>query len=302
MPFLNRTPQIDPIDYNDRYLRIALCLVAAHIIVLYNEDHTFFQALFTFSYWRGLLGSFVIATLLVNYIHWVTVRLDKRFDWHADTLNRLLWQLLIGFFAPALFAFLLAAFFFGIFGKNILETTYLQQDYTLVVTMLLTMNLYYFGLNSFLRLKSSSANDRVQEPLAGKEPERRDNGKEILVVNTPTVSVPLRPENISYCYLLQNCVFVRTADMKTLSESYQIAGSLKELEAKLDRRMFFRINRQMIINFNACGSYRPGKNKTLEVFPDPAPYEKGTKIPDQHKRLCMVSEDRVAAFRLWMDR
>jgi len=150
------------VPYNDRYFRIVLSLLAAHIIVLYNDKDSFFQAVFTFSYLRGMAGSFVIALLLTEYVHYITVRLDWKFDWHANTLLRLFWQALLAFVAPSLLAFLLAAFLFWIFNINIFHTTYLQQDYTVIVFMILSINMYYFGLNSFLRLRHTSASPNPQ--------------------------------------------------------------------------------------------------------------------------------------------
>jgi hypothetical protein len=95
---------------------------------------------------------------------------------------------------------------------------------------------------------------------------------------------------------------MRTFDMASLGQSYELGIPLKNLEDILDKRLFFRINRQMIVNFNACKFFTPGKNKTLELFPEPALYGPGAKIPAEHKRLHIISEDRVAAFKLWMDR
>ena len=71
---------ITKVNYNDRYFRIVLSLLAAHIIVMYNETDSFLEALFTETYIRGVLASFVIAWLLTTYIHFISVRLDRRYD------------------------------------------------------------------------------------------------------------------------------------------------------------------------------------------------------------------------------
>jgi DNA-binding LytR/AlgR family response regulator len=303
--------------YNDRYFRIALSAIAAHIIVLYYDPDSLFDAIFTISYLKGFIGSFIIAMLLTEYIHFVTVRLDIKYDWHIHTLYRIFWQTIIGFIAPAVLAFLLASLFFWINGYNVFDTVYLEQDFALIVVMLLTINLYYFGLNSFLKLRhmqtavplmTSEIEAQRVAPIAEKHNETNSINnevpsiKEIIVVGTPSKSIPVRVEHISYCYILGGYAFVRTTDMESLSDSYQISNNLKTMEELLDKRMFFRINRRMIVNFTACKSFAPGKNKTLEVLLEPVPYPNGSKIPEEHERLCVVSEDRVTAFKLWMDR
>jgi len=289
-----------PVRYNDRYFRIALAFIASHIIVMYNEPDTFFEAVFTRSYWIGFAGSFVIAILLTTYIHFVTVRLDKTLDWKHHTLLRLFRQSVFGFFIPALAAFLLAAGFFAYYRYNILETSYLSEDYTIILLMLLVLNVYYFGINSYL-LRDS----RDPEIVKGYKEETgtlASTAREVLIVDTPTRSIPVKLETAAYFFILGGSVFMRTTEMPSINDSYRLDIPLKTLEGMLDKRLFFRINRQMIVNFNACKFYRPGRNKTLELYPEPVLYPSGAKIPSEHQRLHIISEDRVAPFKLWMDR
>jgi len=185
-----------------------------------------------------------------------------------------------------------------------------------VLFMLLAFNIYYFGLNSFLTLRQKHNELQVKPGYAGTKEvpvgqEISDSSKEIapvpqvkevIVVDTLTQTIPVKTETISYFFILQSSVFVRINDMANMEDSYRLTYNLKELEDTLDKRLFFRINRRMIVNFNACRYYKPGKNKTLDLMLEPMPYENGAKIPSEHERLCIVSEDRVAAFRIWMDR
>ncbi|OKS85698.1 LytTR family DNA-binding domain-containing protein [Mucilaginibacter polytrichastri] len=267
---------------------------------MYNEPDTFFEAVFTGSYWIGMAGSFVIAILLTTYIHFVTVRLDKKLDWKHHAILRLLWQSVFGFFVPAFGAFLLAAGFFAIYNINILKTTYLSEDYTIILLMLLVLNVYYFGINSYL-LRDSREPD-ITTGENGEKGVSINPAREVLIVDTPTRSIPVKLDTAAYFFILGGAVFMRTTEMPSINDSYRLDIPLKTLEGMLDKRLFFRINRQMIVNFNACKFYRPGKNKTLELFPEPALYASGAKIPTEHERLHIISEDRVAPFRLWMDR
>lgn len=288
--------QLPVVPYNDFYFRVLLSLVASHILVMYNEPDTFFQAVFTASYWIGMAGSFIISILLTGYIYTVTVRLDRKLDWQDRAVQRLLWQGLLGFLAPAIGAFLLAAIFFSIMGLHILQTSYLRQDYTIILLMLLVMNLYYFGLNSYLLRR------KPKEGASDKPPAQAPQPREILIVDTPARSIPVQLKEVAYFFILKGSVFMRTDNMPSLNDSYPLDMPLKQLEGLLDKNMFFRINRQMIVNFRACGAYRPGRNKTLELTVDPPPYPRDVKVPKEHERLCIISEDRVRQFRIWMDR
>lgn len=296
------------VKYNDRYFRIILCAVAAHIIVMYKEPDTFFQAILTLSYLIGFAGSFLIALLLTSLIYYVTVRLDRLYDWKLNTLHRLLWQAVLGFAFPAILAFLLAGVFFWLFGFNIFRTTYLQEEYTIILLMLLVMNIYYFGINSFLlrdKRPETEPNDTttaLSELVMVNNQVLPSASKELIIVDTPTKSIPVKQENICYCYLLHGYVFMRTIGMESLNESYQLSGNLKTLEESLDKKLFFRINRQMIVSLGACRSYQAGKNKTIELHLEPLPYPAGAKVPREHKRLCVISEDRAAAFKVWIQR
>lgn len=138
---LSNTKDLQDI-YKDRPIRIILSLIAAHIMVLYNDTDGFFYAAITVSYLRGLVASFIIAYLMTVFIHWISVRLDASFDWHSRMMPRFMMQLCLGALFPALLTFFLVAAFLGIYDINIFETEYLRQDYPLVLLMILTLNLY----------------------------------------------------------------------------------------------------------------------------------------------------------------
>ncbi|MXN91151.1 hypothetical protein GR160_07895 [Flavobacterium sp. Sd200] len=189
----------------------------------------------------------------------------------------------------------MAALFFYAYGYNIFKTTYMSQDYTLILFMILAINIYYFGLNSFLRLRGTSI-------IKNEDVDSTTSSKEVILVDTVNRSIPVKVEDIAYYYILKGDVYMRTKAMSNMEESYPIQDNLRALEQKLDRRMFFRINRQMIVSFQSCLYYKPGKNKTLEVALTPAPYQNVESVPVEHARLCIVSEDRAVSFRKWMDR
>lgn len=297
------------IAYNDFPIRIFLALIAAHIMVMYNETDTFFEALFTMSYFRGFVASFVIASIIIWYVYRTTVSLDKRYSWHGHTLLRLILQTGRGLALPAILAFLLVAIFLRMYGINILETEYLRQDYPLVLLMLLSINLYYFGLYCFLVLKKPTVPDQkiltAEDNVATPTKEQANNEpahKETIIVTTPRETIPVNTDDIVYIYLVNEGVFIRLKNMKDINESYQTNYSLKDLETILDPSKFFRINRQMIVSFQSVISFRPESAKTLLLTLNPEMFPVKKDTPAEYQRLTIVSENRTPRFKLWIDR
>ncbi|PUZ26110.1 DNA-binding response regulator [Chitinophaga parva] len=98
--------------------------------------------------------------------------------------------------------------------------------------------------------------------------------------------VPVESEKIHWFYTAKEIVYARTAD-----EKLYIAGStLEQLEQALDPGLFFRANRQFIINRNAVDTVEYFFNGRLEVKIHPSPQEQ-----------VLVSKARAMLFRRWLD-
>lgn len=301
------------VNYNDLSIRLVLSIGAAHIMTAFNESEHFFEIVVTSSYLRGFMVSFIIALLVINYIYLVTTRLDRLYNWVEHTFIRFIWQLLLGFAIPALIVFLFVALFLTFYDINIFNTVYLPQDYPLVLLMLLVINLYYFGLYHFLMVKKPiaivvSPEDQTeiypvpdssnQEFALNQEPVY----KEILMITTPLETFPVNTDDVAYVFRINDNVFIRLKAMQHLNEAYEVNYSLKDLEILLDPSKFFRINRQMIVNFYCVSSFRPETSKTLMLTLNPELYLTKKDIPSEYQKLLVVSETKTPRFKLWMDR
>jgi len=301
------------VKYHDHLMRFVLAVIGAHVMVLYNDPQDFYEAVFTASYIRGFIASLIISYIIVYYIQGATIMLDKKYDWQADTLLRIIFQLVFGILVPAFVVFLLVAFFMWIYNINVFKTSYLRQDYPLAILMLLVLNLYYFGLYCFIKLKKTSAvgdhivlnNDGMISSHSGTFFENEENEaekleptfKETILVNTFDRTIPVDATDIAYIFRYSGNVFIRLKSMKSINDCYQASFTLKELETMLKPSFFFRINRQMLINRDSCTGYRSEKNKTLSLtLEPPLPNEK------EYLKLTIVSEDRCSSFKMWMDR
>lgn len=310
-------PHNEIISYNDLSIRFVFSIIAAHIMSSYNEPDGFFEVILTASYLRGFIASFVISFLIINLIYLITIKLNKTYRWHQQTLARFIWQVVLAFSAPAILVFLLVALFFSLYGINILHTEYIVQDYPLVLLMLLCINLYYFGLHYFLltakhieKPPHEAINPPNIEPITTdvkpdleKEiPTEEPVYKETLIITTALKTFPVSTDNIAYIYRVSDGVFIRLKSMKDLSESYPVNYSLKDLEALLDPSLFFRVNRQMIVSRSSVDSFRNESRKTLFLSLIPKLFSDDKNIPGEYIKLSVVSETKTPRFKIWMNR
>ena len=99
-------------------------------------------------------------------------------------------------------------------------------------------------------------------------------------------SVPT--SDISCFYIRERCVFLMTGEGK----SYPVDQSLDRIEDLIDPKQFTRISRNAIISFNAIKDVIAYSSSRLKII------LKGRMDEDE----LLVSRERVAGFKEWMDR
>jgi DNA-binding LytR/AlgR family response regulator len=107
-----------------------------------------------------------------------------------------------------------------------------------------------------------------------------------LLVRKGMESVPLRMQDIVIIYTENKLVFVIDRDGK----KYIADKHLAELEQELDRTVFFRVNRQYIINVSFIKSYRAYEKVKLQV---------DLTMPDLNHQI-IISQEMAPCFRKWI--
>lgn len=98
--------------------------------------------------------------------------------------------------------------------------------------------------------------------------------------------IVLDMEEIAMFYLVENTVFVHLFSGK----QYSLSQSLEELMQQLNEKMFYRANRQFIINIHAIKAiFLYGKNQ-LKLVTEP-----------QAKEMILISKNKVADFKRWLE-
>jgi len=99
-------------------------------------------------------------------------------------------------------------------------------------------------------------------------------------------NIALRFEDIALIYTQNKLVCV----IDRSSKKYISEKNLRDLEEELDNKIFFRVNRQYIVNINYIGSFKPHKKAKLLV---------STTIPEINHSI-VISQETAPAFRKWI--
>jgi two-component system LytT family response regulator len=95
----------------------------------------------------------------------------------------------------------------------------------------------------------------------------------------------VEPKDIAYIYSLEKNTFLRTREGRDLP----LDESLDRLEKQLDPEKFFRLNRQMIIQFHSIKELVAYSKSRVKVLVDP-PFSEDA----------VVSSERSAEFKRWL--
>jgi hypothetical protein len=323
-------PKFPKINYNDFTIRILATFLAAYIVTEYGGNEPLLPRLVTLEFYIEFGTSFFITFLLVEYIYRITRYLDSRYPWDLKLAQRIVLQILTGILLPTLSAYLMAAVYFAILSANITETNYHLYALPFIASLITLFNGYYLVRYLIIKAQENnhggvsilqtdrlsplhkSSNSAVQfsttppfneeQAIENNNPTPTNsnaNEKEVFLVNTVLQTIPIRTEDICSFYRSSGINYVRKYG-QTVNDAYIISQTLKEVEEQISPIQFFRINRQMIISFKSCVSFRNGKGKSLEltVHPPHIDGENGMKeLP-----FVTVSEDRVREFRAWIER
>lgn len=296
-------------------IRTLLALFAAHFIVVNGTSYSIFELLVDKSYYVEIAFSFIVALIIVNWISRISNRFDKKYGWGNHWIERLSLQIALGILVPVLIEFFFVGAYFKILlGQNIVHTSFFYNEFRVVILMICTFNLYCVARYFFFRVQATEQElqrikmqskqeesinivskiptDQDTKPL----PIAENKGREIFILHTPVRSIPIKMEDIAYFYRKNKCNFLRTFE-HVMPDAQGIDEKLKHIEVIAGATMFFRINRQMIVNFHACKSFKPGTGKKLEINLDPPFTDREENFP-----YAVVSEDRVKDFKIWMDR
>lgn len=129
----------------------------------------------------------------------------------------------------------------------------------------------------------SGATD-IRQILDQIQPEGKKYRKRLLVRNRDQL-IPVKVEDIAYCFTENGVVYLRKLDGK----KYALEGTLDGLEMELDPLDFFRINRQYLCRLDAIkSSHTYDKGKIL------------VELEPKTEEVVLVSKDKASQFKKWL--
>lgn len=141
----------------------------------------------------------------------------------------------------------------------------------------------HHALNKYLKLKQHFTGNIVS--LFEQLRSNTQTSLSRLVVKKGTDFVALKVDDIAYFYTEHKIVFLIDKENKR----YIVDKTLGELEAELDSKKFFRVNRKYLAHINAIAKFKPYEKGKLSVELHPAVHE-----------TIVVSQENAAAFKQWM--
>jgi DNA-binding LytR/AlgR family response regulator len=111
--------------------------------------------------------------------------------------------------------------------------------------------------------------------------------RQVFIISKGQRNIPLPVEEIAYFYTKDEHNYLRTF----ANETFLVDESLEDIFSNVDEQLFFRANRQTIINFNACSYFSYLEHGKLQVALQP-----GTDEP------VIISQKRSPLFKEWVRR
>ncbi len=273
------------------------------VVSEYGSSTTISVRLHTADFYKEYGATFIIALLVIEWVHRFHNWLESRCNWRSGILKRLGLQVLLTFLAPAFLVYVLASLYFYSFNMSIHDTDYLYFAYPFILVLIIVLNVAYIMIPSFIEaLKQSGqesipnaatssqvdAGKRLQPGTAiGENESLFQNYADVILVYKGTETVKLLASQISAVYILEGTILAHTFH----NDDYVIPQTLDELESQLDPKYFFRINRKLIAHFDACISFGDGGYGKLDVRVEPV-------LPV----AAVVSQLKAKTFKEWISR
>jgi len=142
------------------------------------------------------------------------------------------------------------------------------------------------SIEKFKRLRAHAPRVDFQELINTIEGEKKKYKKRF-IVNIGSKIKSVETGEAAYFYSLEKSTFICTHD----NHHYPVDFSLDSLEGLIDPDIFFRVNRQYIINFNCIGKIHVLSKSRIKIETTPPANEP-----------LLVSTAKTHGFRLWLDR
>jgi hypothetical protein len=254
---------------------VALFLILIPFISAFNYYLTYTDIRF---------NGFLIMTFLIDtvqgYLGWLGVRyvillLDRKWPYGSHPVRRIIFQVMVTTFIGLFIIAILTEMVSWIVKGRPAVPSFYTVDLFIISIWFLVINGIYIGLHYYNSLKRTEERHREENRV-------KSDG---LMVRFGRQDVKLAFENISGLYVEGEYVVCLAQGKK-----YYLDGSLEKIAKKLPESIFFRLNRQYILNRQLISGFRRLENGKLEVM-----IAQIDGIPPE----IQVSRTKAIAFKSW---
>ncbi|MFD0939707.1 LytTR family transcriptional regulator DNA-binding domain-containing protein [Pedobacter boryungensis] len=158
------------VKYPNYVIKLPFAFLSSHLLIVYEEKHTYAVIFTNPYYYSALLINAVMAYILISVVFRITSLLDYYYPWGRSYKIRMPRQLLGGVLFPILPAIILATLYFAYYEINILNTVYFSRYLQQIVFMLIILNAYLFYhwhiLSKQKSIPKALLENYVNEPIA----------------------------------------------------------------------------------------------------------------------------------------
>ena len=257
----------------------------------------------------------IIIFFSLRYLSWLNLFLNKRYGWQRPITKRLLLQLAFGTVFPSTLIWV-SVYCYRAFVLHMpdLEMAYFNaNEFPVGVLVAIFFNLTYVGYSFYIESREKGhALHALQQELFTlqnirqeahsavtieandvQQQEEVEVGKikspvKLLIAYSGNKNIPLLVEDVAYIY--KQGMYIQLKTFK--NETYLLNHSLEEVMQLLGDGLFFRANRQFIINIKSCQFFTNEENGKLALH----------LLPAYKEEDIIISQKRASAFKEWLNR
>lgn len=301
--------------YRDFWLRTGVSALLAVFFVLLGADSV--STVINGKYFiSDLLSGFTLTFIVTSAINIITAYLDSQYAWNKYFTTRIFYQLTAAVLLPAVFVLgFMYTYLIVLLGFKKEEVEFFHTEFPIAVIFIVFWNVVYvvhfyyrenvkqkeellvlkqqlFTLQNIQTgaavLPASATVPQTDTTDDDEVTETNSSAKiKILVAVSGNKNIPIPVEQIACFYKSGNYTTLKTFQ----SQTYLLNHSLDELAKLLEETIFFRANRQFIININACHFFTNEENGKLAIHLNPT-----------HDDKVIISQKRAAIFKEWLNR
>lgn len=270
--------------YRDFWVRLIVSFLAAHFILSHTTEYGFFEVIMVNGYTLSLIGSFIIASIIVYAVFKVTVILDKKVPYATNWKKRFTYQLLLGVLAISALAAGLALVLFWLINEPQRIWRYFNQDFAIILAFIIGINAYYY-----IRYLVKVIRKLIFKLYVLLRRSRRQTIKSQVIETAEPL--PAAVKQIAVIYIESHR---RYRKLHTDGTTAMWPTTLEETIKELEENKYFMINRQCIVDIDMirCIKKYPSR-RYLIILKSPLHGRLSEKI-------LVVSQPNVAQFVRWV--